>query len=916
MFTHFNRFALCALALALLAGCSRAPEQVQVFLPRIEEPAGPAAAERRAALCSPERMSFRFLEQGTERFHHTAEFRQFFDCANYDGKYASLAPFIHNPASPAFVDALVDSMRVLATNPNAQNIREHLEPWFREDPATRQSRIDRILPVMADIIRNPIFQRGLPLLGDIAAEGRDVWATVLPGISRLVYDPSQPDLWQQLRKLFNVKRGLNSEDHLALTTREFFQFLEKQNPAPSGTERSNARTILELMRELDEFRAVPHGILSLIEYMNNRDIFSTLYLEAGGAIRGETVLRGLNDANGDSDEAIERTRAEKAASLLLSQNSPAPILGLAKVVREFNKPRPQFLSAIANWFSRPDTQTSLHRDLVAFVARRIVTDILREFRMAQHLEAFLRQGRGGQVRQQIIPPGASEAREDVCTRRINCEVTPEYFREYVRDALVSDDFSAALSGHIQQRAIARFTDTNAQMLLASGELVQKQITLLRAQETLDLAENSFRASLAPGRERAPLRQAINAFAAAYFADSGSNGNGNGNGNGNSNGAAASATPVVRLASRLTPSVDLWLEEMRKSWAESIVVHEIFRVISLFLSEMVERDRNGDASATIAQTFFRATYADPSLMERLVYEGKRSGVLLNLTAKLRWAKEDLGPQIFEENPEDREAFNLLVDQIPAFITYVESGSLRYGNNVTRALSERDRGWLINTYVDLISEAYDRGWIERFLPVWRDFNSFMDLRENRAKAAATAFRAQLSAEQLAAEEWDESRRLSDAVDALKQVLGMLFRARRPMDWNSSLGGEILVGLRPLVSPERIVATEEFFLVLASRTIRGTNQEIEAVWNFFSEHGDRYATMTREEITNDRSSRRDLADLIKHPAFPTVLIELDRLFKDRTVEPTLEFLAEKIESGELPRFLELARRLLGIRAQSATR
>src|SRR3989344_5549516 len=137
------------LALVALVGCSKGSEEVDVFLPRIDDP----HAARKNVLCAPDKISLASFDRN-KKFLETAEFRSFFDCANYDGKFAGIAPLVHSPASPRFLESLMDSVGSIANSGPAKNIKERIAPWFEEHRDSRVAKVDHMLPVIAKVIKH------------------------------------------------------------------------------------------------------------------------------------------------------------------------------------------------------------------------------------------------------------------------------------------------------------------------------------------------------------------------------------------------------------------------------------------------------------------------------------------------------------------------------------------------------------------------------------------------------------------------------------------------------------------------------------------------------------------------------------------------------------------------------------------
>jgi hypothetical protein len=880
-----------ALFLLLLGACSKGQESVDVFMPRLD--ISPEVASRRAALCTPDRLSLRSFDSN-KGILDSQEFRNFFDCANADGKFRGLEAMVHSPASPRFFSALMDSVNSLASNSASLSIRDRIQPWFQESQQGGESRIDRILPIIADVIKNSVFRRAMPLISSVMQEGGGVWTTFLPQFARFVYDPRYPTLWLDLRKLFNVRTAAPGTNHLAISTREFFAFLQKTNPDPTGAEKTNAHQLLEILNELETIGPREGGMLSLWEYAHNRDVFTTLYQTASGGIRGEVSMPELNGGGamgGASPEQVEQNRKQKFEALFVGGATGSPILSLVGLVATFNEPRPTFLPAISQWFAKISNQERIHTGLVEFVAKRMVEDILNNLRVSRYLNDYVRSVLRNQVMVSRLNEATGERATVACERRgLDCAISGEEFGIFLAEAFAHPSFEEWITRVVNEENGTRFRDRNAELLARHGGLVRDIIAIYKSDWARAYA----------GRlvgQRIALRTAITNFSSQHLA---------------TDGPVFSYTAVAnepKQDSLYNHLISAWYRNLHAALGESIVIHEAFRVVALFFSEFIAAQERDPASPTLAQQLFRATYNDPSLMERVVYEARRSRFLDNLDERLRWLKNDLGPEIFQ-NESDLNAFRSFVDQIPNILLYVESGMARSGNNLLRTLSERDRGYLIRSYVNLITQAHAKGLIAKGVSVWKNFMDFLEVRDERLKAGAEQYRATLSPRELALEREREARRISDGVDALKRVGRALFRPRVEGDWNTSMAGEMLTALQPLANARKS-ETESWLLHLAERTVAGSDEDIDAVYRFFSPDGNnqRVDFESEADVALEAQFRKDVADLIRHPRFPEVLVDLDRLFSDDAVQPALDFLAERIDRGEITRLLELARKLMGI-------
>lgn len=887
------------------SGCAKPSESVEVFLPKVEAKGGPSAEARKAFYCSPDKVNFTFLEKGQKKFLHTSQFRAFFDCMNYNGDYAGLQPLVHSPATPRFLEALMESMNALSGAEANQNIKERLKPWFQEHKNSGKSKIDHVLPAMAKVIKNVVFRKALPLLASVAERGVPVWRTLLPQLARFIYDPRYPNLWQDMRKLFLARTTTSKVNHLAITTRQFFHFLKKENLDPEGVRKTNALVLLEVLDELNDFGVPKRGLLSLWEDMHNKDVFTTLYQKAGGAIRGEQTLPELNGGKGASAEAIQASMQRKLDLLLNEGPNGTPILEMLAVVDDFHKPRPKFVPAIITWYNKEANRKRMHKGLADWVARRLVGEVLESLQISKYLDEYLRKTLGNKVPVQGTDAETGAATDTVCAQGGSCLVNSAEFSDFIRAAFAHSTFEPWIGKLLTVENKKKFKEQNALLLERHGGLLRDVLAIYRAEALALYARDMVEKLTDAPNGKKPLRTLITAFSRLHLLDKDAESDG-------------MRGPTFELNGKTQVVYDhfvsSWQRAASEALGESIIVNEAFSVIGTVL-EQFQAELAKPGAPTIAQNFFRATYADPTMMEKLIYEGKRLNILNKLDETVKWLQDEIGPEIFRDES-DLAAFRRLVAQIPNYILYVESGMARSGNNLMRALSESDTGFLINTYVDFITRAHRKGTARRFHPVLRDFVNFMDVRERRIVEAVDEYKAGLTPEGRELEELRQVRRQSDGVDALKSVGRALFRPREghELNWDTSLAGEILTALRGLAKPPRRAETEEWLLTLANRTVDATDAEIDAFYDFFVASRDPNKPLTgletkTDDTLEDYTFRKNVAELLAHPEFPYVLIELDRLFKDDAVLPSLDFLAAKVDEGDIAKLLELVRKLMGI-------
>lgn len=897
------RIGIALLALLAFAGCSADEGDLKAQVPHIPEQialnkASPAElARRRVARCSPDKFSFSFLED-------TNQFKSFFDCANYNYQFQQLEPFFHSPAAPGFIDAFKDSVVALSTSSNAQNIRELLAPWFQEYKGTGEAKVDHVLPIVPEVIKSALFRKTLPLLATMLDHGEPVWNTALQGLSLLVYNSWYPELWNDVRKLFNIYETGEGHNLLALSTREFFEFLRKDNLHPNGSTSTNAMFLLELADDLNNFKTLEYGFIHLFEYANNRDIFSALYQTGPELMRGEKILPGLNQSEADMKAKVDS---------LFVGGRQAPLLQLIEVVREFNEPRPNFLPAISQWFSSNKNKERMHRGIFEFIGRRLTGEILSDFPISKYINKYIRNNYKN-IRYEIPKEGGQPGEMELvkCRRRSRCEVPPSVFMEIFDVALGDPKFIDFVRKELQKRARLKFGPLNSELLFeygakyeadrkGEGELVQRLVQIYRSSDLREYTESLFKDANSVAVPKIRISTAISIFSKMHFLEEGQEVDG-----------LLGPRFVFRgeedtAYEHIVQSI---LDVSQKAWGSSIIIDEAFRVSEVFLSELADKLKENGEEFTLSQWLFRSTYSDPDFIERIVFEGRRLKILGNLDEKIRWLKEDIGSEIFAEGSEDLQSFRMLVDQIPNFLIYIESGMSRSGKNMLRVFSDRDDGYLIRKWVDILCEAYDQEWTLKFLPVWKDFIDYMNVKQKRLKEKNAEIRAAMNEQENRIEDFREARRRADGVHAMRAVGVALLRPQNDDDnFDESLLGKMLVSIAPLANVENRQKTEYWLVELSNRVVAASDDEINGVYKFFA--GKRLPLdASEEQIEEQHKFRKNIAELMREESFPQVLVELDRLFKDQAVAPALDFIRDKIDDQDADRILELVRKILGIR------
>ena len=886
-----NLLLLMAFAVGVTS-CGSPSDDIYIPIPRLIEKGGDEVLKRKALYCSADKVSLAFLNEDRQ-FIHTPQFVSFFDCANYDYSFQGLEPLFHSTGVPGFIEGLMESVNGLTGSKGMKDIRAALTPWFAEHADTGVSKIDHILPIMADVIKNEVFRKGLKVLGVFLAHGQPIWHTALKPLSRLIYDARYPDLYEDLRKLFNIRKVDTTINHLAITTREFFRFLQGTNETISG-QRTNAWMLLELMDELPDWKVPEHGFLSLYEYANNRDIFSALYQEAGGRMRGEKMVAGLADN--------VATRRGNAYAMFEGGES-APLLELIHLVHTFNQPLPKFMPKIQAWFAKKKNQKRMHEGLFDYFAERLIGEIIVELNIKEIAEKYIESEMDGMIIVRMPgPEAAGNSMEEECYDLLYCATDKAGFITFWKNLVQSEYFAEEFETILDYKNRDRFSNHNSNLLQTHGGLAKDLIALYRSEELVAYIEKIFPNIVHEVDEPVSFEMAFTTFDEAHKLEEGEEYEG-------IPGASFQRGPGATSKLFYEHMVSSWLINTKLAWGESLIVSETFSVIVKVLDEFVDSiKKDEDKGRTLSHWFFRATYSDPSLMEHLVKKMRKLGLDETLNENIEWLQTEIADEIFDGSPDEKAAFVQAMGQLPNYIEFVASGLARSGHNLSRVLSERDGGYLIGSWVNVISKAYSEQWILRLLPTWLDFIHFLDIREDRMNEAYDRQQAGMDQKAKYLEDLREARRQFDGVTAMRSIFKQLFRPKVEDDWDTSLAGEILLPLSELAKFAEREKTEDFLLTISLDMVKATDDEIEAAYEFISPKR-KNEFPTDDEIEEERQFRRTFANLMAHESFPKVLTSLDQLFKDQAVMPALDSFRDKVHSGELNRLLVFVRKVMGI-------
>jgi hypothetical protein len=817
----------------LLSGCGSASQDPVVFLPRVVGPEGADLDALRSRYCRGIRVSL-----GDDFLTHE-NFRSIFNCANYDSSLEGLRPLFGSREFPE----LLRNLNLILSSSSTENLRETLRPWLEEGPQGT-SRLDRLLPVLGRIIKNPSFQDGLPLIDYLLQAGQGEWRELLPGMADLVYQERFPDNLEDIARLLE-DLGPGGERDYAIEAKQWATLLQTRIE-----NRSVALRALELADRIREIELSETSIQEYLDHMNEKGVFVSLYLDSG-AVRGEVINPKLNSEPDEEElrdglELSPDERQERAYRKLFARGedgSDAPIVQLASLVEEFHRDRPDFLPNIARWFSA--NGPTVVSGLTEYVVRAHVLSNLSRLSMDSYLMSYAAEtGVGGQQR-----------------------MTGPEFVQFLRQAFSSPSFSSWLNTELLTLNREQFGPRNGELL--RGSMLRPLIVDLYNLPAVP----EFGATLIPARPLA-LSAAVTRFSNLHRTE---------------------RLEVDFRGGRDSLErhlVDLWWAAASATLGEEVVVEFVVKLAQTFFSEMAaDFSKKG---MTLSEWYFSSPYGDPGSTEAvagyLFYELR---MMPRYHRHKAYLKGEFAEKLFpgSSGADDRRAFSLLVDQVPNIWLYLKSGMSRSGNDLTRALTSKDRGYLIRRYVDLLASGYRTGWI-------RDAVLLVEAYHAHFPAAGL--------EHEVSDELDERRRVSKGADALKRVMRSLFEPQRRGDYATSTLGRILAPLSSLVSPQRRPETERFILTSADEVLKMSDEQINDFLRdlFESELGGGDSVLKRRETL------KATAELLRDPIFPDVIQQLSQLFQEEAIRPALDFLSRKIDDGSLQSLLLFLRRILGFR------
>lgn len=765
-----KRILFCVGLLAVLAGCGSGAKDPEIFLPRVLSPEGADLDELRSRYCQGIKVDLQ------DNFLTKENFDAIFDCANYDSSLNGLKPLVK---SAKFTEFLKHLNLVLKSDSTA-DLKETLKPWLEEGPEGT-SRVDRLLPALAKIIKNPSFQTGLPVLHNILESGQSVWRELLPGLSALLYQERFPDTYQDLAVLFaDENEPRDTPVDYARPVKNWAKFLKSDVDG-----KTVAARVLELADRTREVVVPGSSLQEYLDHMNEKGVFVSLYLESG-AVRGEVIDPKLN-ADPDEEELRDglsltpEERQERAYRKLFARGpngEEAPIVQLAGLVEEFHRDHPDFLPALARWFSANGPKVT--EGLNEYVVRARVVSNLARLSAEAYLTAYAAES--GKSPQQ--------------------KVTGEELVAFLKEAFAAPSFSPWLEKELLALNKEQFGPKNGEALKSSR--LAPRISELYAREEVA----AFGKTLVPEGKALALGAALKRFSNLHRGEK----------------LELDFGGVKQNLEKHI--VDAWWVSANESLGEGVVLSFAVELAQTLFTQMATDF--GAKGITITEWYYASPYSNPGTTEAMAgYAFKELDLFKHYHQNKEKLKGSFADEVFSDEG-DKRAFRLLVDQVPNIWLYIKSGMSRSGSDLTRALASKDRGYLIRNYVNILVSAQRSGWI-------RDGARLIEAyHQNFAPAKAEEI----------SDELESRREVSKGADAMKRVMRSLLEPDQKGDYATSTLGRVLQPVAALVAPARRAETERFLLTSAEEILKAPDADINAFLNDLMEEESEDSVLARRD------------------------------------------------------------------------
>lgn len=821
-------------ALLALTACSKSDSDPQIFVPRLLSPQGEDLSAAHSRACDPMKVSL------TDNVLTNENFTAVFACANYDHSLNGLEPLFTSPDFPK----LITSVNAVLKSDNTQTIKSILDGWLEDGPGGT-SRVDRLLPFLSSLIKNPSFQDALPVVSNILQSGKLVWADLLPALADVVYTDLFPDNLENAFVIFNsfsTVRGSKESKDYATGIRRFANFM--QAPVDGQTASLRALTLL------DDIRALQPDGTSLYQFAERALEFGTIdeYFLNSGAVRGEQIDPKLNENPDDAATACPglndtADQRQQCAGIRLwrrgSDGSEAPITQLAGLVVELEKDHPELLSSLAKWFTSNGPR--VEKALRGYVVRAKIVTSLGELNAGNFLQAFA--AKSG------LDPAAP--------------VTSAQLATLITQAFASPDFAAFVAPIVQQINTEAFGADNAAFLTKSP-IAASIVALYQAPELA-----AYSTQVIPGNGTASLTTAIRKFNNKHRTD---------------------ALPVAfngKTQSLEKHLGDVWAGAVESTLGDDVVMNYVVKLAQSLATDMAKDFTN--KGQPFSEWYFNSPYGNPATTEMLVgYAIQELDLLSKYYKNKDWLMGQFTDEVFS-NDDDKRAFRMLIAQVPDLVTYVRSGASRSGGDLSRAMAKDTDGYLVKTYVGLVVKATTTGWVSRAARLMEAYQAQPDY----VRAAAEPMSDDIA----------DRRDYKLGVEALVRIVRSLVQPETRDDYSTTTLSRLLVPLSSVVGEERRAETERLLITSAKQVSGLSDQQINDFMRDLSlakPGGDPGAR---------RESYKAVADVMRNPGCVDLVQHLSALFHENAVKPALDFFATRIDDGSLPKMLLFIRRLLGI-------
>lgn len=833
----WKSFALTLACASALSACSKEQGAPKIFLPRLISADGQDLQKLKNASCGDgSHIDLRDNVVTPENF------RAIFRCANYDKKLNALQPLVESRYFPE----LVDSVNRMLKAENSEGLKKTLDGWLKDGP-DGTSRADRLLPFLADMIKNPSFEAFLPVLDAILQAGQNLWSDLLPGLANVIYTERFPfnmeDAMEIVSSFGGEKPAANEQKDYAKTIKAMAAFMQSDVDGKSASMR-----MLELADGLNGIKLPENSLYKFIEHMLEKGTLE-VYFNHGGFVRGEVVDARLNaqpDPAGQACEGLNETpeQRQECAHMRMFQRAAnggdAPLTQLAGLIAELQKSHPEMLPDLAKWFGQNSSR--LGSGLHGFVIRQQVVGALGRLTLDAYLKAY-------GTKQGLTPATPLNA---------------DQFVELVAKGFADPAFLTHLEGAIVKVNRATLGDRNARLATPFVPAFAAEIAAVYAAKEISAYARTLFSEAKP---TLTLMQASTFFANKNL------------------GIQVELDGGTKSVS--THLSNRWWNLVNTSLGEEVVVKFALGLIKNILDEMAAAFTN--KGQTLAEWYYTSPYGNPATTEMILALAIDYADIINRYKTHReWLRTEWVEEVFAGD-DDKRAARLLIDQVPNIVLYIRSGMSRSGADLTRALGTDKDGYLVKSYVNLVVQVTETGWLRKGVRLIEAWQNRPDKGE-RGKAFTLS------------DEIPERRKYKKGIEATHRLLRSLIQPEREGDYSTSTLGRIITPLSAIVGDARRGDTEHF-LTVSAKQLQGLSDK--QINDFFNNQGKSSTPGTAGERTE---TFRAAADLLRDPNFPGIVRSLSGLFQEKAVQPALKFFQQNVDDGTLPNVLLLIRRIMG--------